>query len=91
MMGWSRQVSLKTPEAQLKTSAMEAWTAGLTSVEAAGVIPLVVDAVGCLGHQPVRLRAGGYGADIALLGGIVPAQSSLAVSLAVKRHICDHA
>ena len=65
---------------------MKAWTAGLTSVEAAGVVPLIVDAVGGLGHKAVRLRASGHRANIALLGSIVPARDSLTVSLAVKRH-----
>ena len=55
------------------TAAMQAGAAGLTSVEAAGVVPHVVDAVGGLGHEAVRLGAGGDGADVAFLGGIVPA------------------
>ena len=72
---------------------MKAWTAGLTSVEAAGVVPLIVDAAGGLGHKTVRLRAGGHWADIALLGGVVPARDSPSVSLAAKSFhtVCDHA
>lgn len=45
----------------------------LTSVGAAGVVPLVVDAVGSLRDQPLCLCAGSLGPSIALLRCIVPA------------------